>query len=805
MNQKKRTRIAIFTITGDMNYGNRLQNYALQEVLRSFSDAAHDVQVETVLNTLWARSLFPYYESLDKLLARPELQKTLEAHMPVQNVAHWIGREALRHQAFARFDHTYLHYSPWQIRRKNARSIGPRLREAYDWGVAGSDQLWNPYFGCASEFDFAACLPEDRRISYAGSFGVRSLPEPVRPWYHAMLSGLTHISVREAAGAAIVQQLTGRTAEVVPDPTLLLPSAIWQLVMQKPAGIDLGKPYLLVYHLQAMPAEYVAHFQAIAQARGLALVMMPWSSDAAYETGPAEFLYLVAHAAAVVTDSFHGTCFSLLFGKPFLSIILPSKNVEKDIASRIETLLAACGTEARCARHLGDLTAEALFREDLQTLPQKLRALRQQGAAFLERALSGIGGALRLHSVALMRQDACTGCTCCQAVCPQHAITMVPDGAGFLHPEVDRSACADCGLCLRACPVCTPETPEPAHRSIPASGAASSMQKIPAYAVQAKDDALRSASASGGVFALLAQRILADGGVVIGAAMGTAADGWTVRHIAIEDAADLWRLQRSKYVQSQKGDIFQKTAACLRDGRTVLFSGTGCEVRGLLSYLHAIHQDAAHLYTVDLICHGAPSPLFWQKYMQLRAVLDGRTAEGITDVHFKDKRFGWHRGGSLTVAYHDGTSYASTDDVFTKLFLHDECSRDTCYHCPARSQIIEDSASGARVWRPCDLTIGDFWGIEQTDLRFMDDDRGISLAFSYSEKGQQLLSFLEQAAIVKPVMIPEAFLRTFNPNFFADAHRPEERADVLKAIEEKDGAALLAALKEAVPHLLPRL
>ena len=804
MTKKKKTRIAIFTMMEGMNYGQSLQNYALQEVLSSFSDAEHDVKAESVRNMFWSQySPFTYWLTAEECFQHPYLPEVMK-QVPAQAVPWWLGRELLRHRAFHQFAEENQRMSAIKVTQEHTQADTEAVRDAYDWVVVGSDQIWNGYIICMSGFDFGICLPPERRISYAASFGVTKLPEQLYERYEGMFEGIAHISVREDAGVALVKEISGRMATVVPDPTLLLSKEIWRLVMKRPENLDTQAPYLLVYDLRIHDPAYVARVQEIAETRNLAVIMIPGDDWKTYTLGPAEFVYLVAHAAAVITDSFHGVCFSLIFERPVIAVVRSAASDRDDMSSRFDTLLPAYGIEQRRVKDLDGITAERLFCDDMQHVPGLLHERRKIGTSFLENALVGVGAPLRLNSVAVMRKDKCTGCTACAMACPQSAVTMESDDAGFLHPGVDRTRCTDCGRCIHVCPVCSPMQPD----GIPIEKV-SEKNVLPSYAVKAADEAIRMASASGGVFTLLAQNVLAAGGVVIGAAMGDATDSWNVRHIAVETLEELPKLQRSKYVQSEKGDIFAQTAAYLRAGRTVLFSGTGCEVQGLLRYLAAIGQETSRLCTVDLICHGVPSPALWQKYMRLRPALDGKAKSDVISAHFKDKREGWHRGGvSLTVEYQGGHDDYSTNDVFMKLFLNDLCLRDTCYACPARTQFMQGADAETPVaWRPSDLTIGDFWGIERTDLRALDDDKGMSIVFAHSETGRTMLARLVQtgAADVRPITPPFDFLRASIPAIFTDFPRPAERRAVMDAIGQKDGIELLAAIKAAVPQLFEGL
>ena len=291
------------------------------------------------------------------------------------------------------------------------------------------------------------------------------------------------------------------------------------------------------------------------------------------------------------------------------------------------------------------------------------------------------------------------------------------------------------------------------------------------------------------------------------AALGNAASGWRVHHEAAEDADGLARLMRSKYVQSDKEDIFHQTASYLGARREVLFSGTGCEVQGLLRYRASVHQDTTHLLAADVVCHGVPSPELWRKYMQTLLMMDGQEAQDVQSVRFRDKGEGWHRSTRLRIDYRNGARHLSRKDWFLMLFLGNFCLRDSCYQCPARSVVVHDPAApetaGWQAWRSSDLTIGDFWGIEHTDLRRLDDDKGVSLVFTHSPKGRRCMQQLAQAGVadVRDVRLPERFLRAANPCIFEDVKCPEERTAVLQAVKEKTDAELLAALKKAVPQL----
>ena len=189
----------------------------------------------------------------------------------------------------------------------------------------------------------------------------------------------------------------------------------------------------------------------------------------------------------------------------------------------------------------------------------------------------------------------CCGCSACASICPKVAITMVGDAEGFKYPVVDPSLCVDCGLCEKACPILSRKN--------------ASEEALKFFAARNLDLDERLASSSGGVFSILARKVLGDGGVVFGAAFY---DGFKVCHRSIQSVSDLPLLMGSKYVQSEMGICYQEAKTYLENGRLVLFSGTPCQIAGLRSFLR---KEYHNLLAVDIICHGVPSPAAFDKYL----------------------------------------------------------------------------------------------------------------------------------------------------------------------------------------------
>ena len=290
----------------------------------------------------------------------------------------------------------------------------------------------------------------------------------------------------------------------------------------------------------------------------------------------------------------------------------------------------------------------------------------------------------------------CCGCSACEQACPVHAITMHRDKIGFDYPTINEKQCINCNACDKVCPIkneFSVRTPE--H----------------IYAVKNKNKEERIVSSSGGVFSILARDVLRKGGAVYGAAFDS---NWSVHHIRIETENELYRLQGSKYVQSKIGAVFKKVQKDVQEDRPVLFSGTPCQVAGLLRFLK---KEYPNLTTVDVACHGVPNPRIWEDYLK-----DISTNKKIENITFKDKSTGWKWDSysfSLTLS---GKRYTKNvwKQPYMQLFLHDFILRPSCHACHFRN-----GKSGA------DMTIADYWGIERIIPSFF-DDIGVSALLSWN-------------------------------------------------------------------------
>lgn len=313
----------------------------------------------------------------------------------------------------------------------------------------------------------------------------------------------------------------------------------------------------------------------------------------------------------------------------------------------------------------------------------------------------------QIKNIKLLDKTLCTGCGLCLNVCPFGAIKMKADDEGFLFPDVD-GKCTQCGLCAKKCP-------QLSHKVLENG-------RAECYAAQCEEP-LRGSGSSGGVFAALAENIIHKKGAVCGAAFDN--NFRELSLVSVTDQEHLKKLYKSKYVQSNVGKIYSETKERLERGETVLFSGCPCQIDALNTFLGKRYEN---LITVDILCHGVPSPLAYKKFLE--EVSEGGNKQ-IVSVDFRDKKYGW--GTLLSVAFADKTvHYDYYNGNYFRAFLSGLSMRESCFRCKY-SQF-------ARVG---DITLGDFWGVKNYKASF-DDGKGTSLIICNTPKGKRFLEEIKQ-------------------------------------------------------------
>ncbi|OKY52775.1 Coenzyme F420 hydrogenase/dehydrogenase, beta subunit C-terminal domain [Megasphaera cerevisiae] len=321
---------------------------------------------------------------------------------------------------------------------------------------------------------------------------------------------------------------------------------------------------------------------------------------------------------------------------------------------------------------------------------------------------------MEIEKLIYKEKQNCTGCIACVNSCPKKCISIKTDREGFWYPLINHEICIQCGNCDYSCPMLSD-----------LDNFKNECNDI--YAAINKDNNIRQSSSSGGMFQLLAENILDSGGIVFGAMFN---DKWEVVHGYAENIDQLCRFRGSKYVQSYIGETYQLAEKNLKLGRKVLFSGTPCQIVGLKRYLRKEYEK---LITVDLVCHGVPSPLVWQKYITFCS--NGRK---IYNIIFRNKKISWERY-LIEFDFENSSTYQMPfdKDLYLKGFLSNLYLRPSCYSCRFKG-----------VDRESDITLADFWGIDEI-LPDMNDHKGTSLVLLHTKKGDKIFSEIQNKIRVK--------------------------------------------------------
>ncbi|MGN1410890.1 MAG: Coenzyme F420 hydrogenase/dehydrogenase, beta subunit C-terminal domain [Oscillospiraceae bacterium] len=338
----------------------------------------------------------------------------------------------------------------------------------------------------------------------------------------------------------------------------------------------------------------------------------------------------------------------------------------------------------------------------------------------------------------IQEKSKCCGCSACKNICPKDCISMISDNEGFLYPQVDTSKCVDCHLCEKVCPVLNSN-----HK----------LDERIAYACYNNDETIRLQSSSGGIFTLLAETIISQDGIVFGASFDK---NFNVVHTQVDNIEDLSKLRGSKYVQSDINTTYKQAKDYLNQGRQVLFSGTPCQINGFSNYLKKSYDN---LLLVDFICHGVPSPLVWNNYVKDKERDYHATPQKIS---FRHKNYGWKRF-SVSFLFKNDTEYLKDlhEDKFMKGFLSDLYLRPSCYKCESHG---ENRAS--------DITLADFWGIQNV-LPQLDDDKGTSLVVVNTSKGRSIFESLQSKMICQSIELNKAI--SYNPSYYKSVEPNKNR------------------------------
>lgn len=711
-------KIGIITLIGN-NYGNRLQNYAVQEILKQYGEVytvPYEKKTGDSQRVSCIKKLNPFYikKAIDSRLLNLYHLSNRNLNTFARLLYFLKHRDEMetafknRERAFKKFDDTYIQYEEERLHLQGD-DTEPWV-QSYDAWVCGSDQIWNPNYPTATRNAFLQFAQQERRVSFSASIGlsdINAMPSVYKEW----IEEIPYLSVREHAAAEIVKGLTGRSAQVLLDPTMLLPTEYWYK-MADTAKVQLPQKYALCYFLGIREKQYDYFIKQYIREHNLESIELLNSEHLEYFSyGPAEMVAAIRNAEVVFVDSFHGAVFSILFQKPF--VVFERREEGLTMNSRLQTLLKTFHMEQRV---FDEKNKMKLYEPvDYATVEEILQKEREKAKEFLDHAMSEIGKMEKVEKTAsskrieITKKEHCFGCGACSQACPKQCIQMVSDEEGFLYPEIDTDTCINCGKCISVCPYYHREGKE--------------IQDV--YAAINYDKMVRSESSSGGTFYQICKKTIEDGGVVFGCAFD---ESMTAVHIKVNWIENIRRLQGSKYVQSYLGDTYKEVKKELTTGKSVVFSGTPCQVAGLKNYLG---KDYDNLFLVDVLCHGVPSPKVLKAYQE---TIEAKYGSKITYMNVRDKKKSWHRLHT-EIHFADGQQFYTFCgyDTYMSMFLTNISQRPSCFECKFTTKR-----------RQGDITLGDFWGVG-IHISEMDDDKGTSMVAVNTEKGTRMWNDIRKA------------------------------------------------------------
>ena len=585
-------------------------------------------------------------------------------------------------------------------------------KHAYTF-LAGSDQIWN------YRVSFSGCMylpfvkEEKRRISFCSSFG--SINDHVPNERQKFVSEEFHkydaISVREEFGKENLKNKYGIDAKVLLEPVFDIEKEIYYELIEQATFYE-NEPYIIAYILDPND-EKLAVINKIGYCMGCKVITIPdgyytiikssWDKyqrkgefpNVQVNMDVTDFLKAFSDAQFVVTDSFHGTCFSIIFEKKFISVCNNLRGAERfdDSLGRfnlVDRLVCDIGKFQWNDNYLDDI--------DYESINKVIERGRNEAVEWLSKAVNI--NKCNLSVKRTVNFNECIGCAACANICPKNAIEMSTDKYGYYIPKVLAEKCINCGACTKVCPtLCIRENPN-------------NVPKL--YEFQSMNSEVLYASSSGGIFTTLAEKIFDKNGVIYGAAWD---DNFYVKHTKIESIAEIEKLQKSKYLQSFIDEnTFKDIKIYLQEGRLVMFTGCPCQVAGLRNFLGREYEN---LVLVDLLCGNAPSAKFFQKYLQ-----DDVHGE-IEKYEFRSKEHGWNCVcEKITYKTMDKEiRYGQKCDEYQRVYHNHTMCAEHCEHC--KYQVFP---------RLGDITIGDFWWIDKHDS-LIDTQKGVSAVLINNDKG----------------------------------------------------------------------
>lgn len=724
-------KVGIITFHSAHNYGASLQTWALQKVLKSYGLEAYVIH---------------YHPGIIDNLYDPIKKTGIKRPIRIAKLFLTNKRKLKRYYNYKRFIRKNLNLLG-DFKTYEELKNGNLKLDAY---ITGSDQVWNKRhtggFDPSYYLEFAE--KDAIKIAYAVSIGINYNVFKYKDTLTNIFAGFNEISVREKSAVSVIQEYTGKQVKEVLDPTLLLKKEdydeikITQCINQK---------YIFVYMVENNN-EVVAFANRMSKALGLPVIQSkPVKKfvneiESCYPQAPGTFLGLVEGAELVITNSFHGTVFSIIYKRPFLSML------HTDLDNRVTDLLNNLGLSSHIVynpKEFDDLDLAKLKVSD--KFENILEDLKIDSLKVLQNALLPQDNPPMVECPVNIRKDHCYGCYACKEICPVNAITMIEDREGFKYPVADYRVCIQCGVCEKTCIRKNPNLIEyqPEYPRI--------------YSAINQKDEVRYKSSSGGVFPELANYVISEKGFVVGVKFD---ENMNVVSAIAENMEEAKAFYGSKYVKSDFDGMFPKIKALLKLGKPVLYSGLPCECAGLRAFLKKTYDN---LIIVELICHASPSPKVFRKYLDY---LNKKFNSKVKGLEFRNKSTGWETHKcSMMIHFESGkniTENARKNNYF-RAFLNDFISRTSCCYC---NYTYKNRAG--------DITIGDFWGAKTVQPE-MYDGKGCSIIMINNKKALDVWNHIAVNFKNKELDLKSAFKKNHTmPNKYK-----KERSELFSQIDKE--------------------
>ena len=675
-------KVGIMTWYQHKNYGTTLQALALIEAVRRCGYIPFGIN--------YISKGYDRQTTLEKLCSARKIVNGLKRRWYAKKFP--ARQDALKNERYTEFVYQNI---PMGLPTQTSSQLF-RLNEECSAFICGSDQIWTPMEYNSKYFlDF---VDDDRKkIAYAPSFGTCEIRDVyVRDEIGKQLKTFQALSVRERQGADIIKKLYGLNAEIVLDPTLLLDATAWERYEKTAVDSD-GK--ILCYFLGENENFWKKIRNLSAKRRQEVLVIPVHGRDYVRGfkvldgVGPAEFLHLMKRASLICTDSFHGTIFSVLNHRDFITFKRFSDKDPASQNSRIINLLETLCLEDHLWNEGGDV-AET----DWNNVDSLLEVHRKKSVNFLQNALdmatSEDKSVNTLHQVT----NTCCGCGVCVKVCERKAIHMELKH-GFYQAVIDHSICTGCRLCRKVCAF---------NGSVGAD-----LEKSQLYEAKSVDKNVLKKSTSGGIPHEILSYMSRKGYPVFACLYDY--EKGVVKHELTErfDAGLLSRYQGSKYLQSK----FFNEGLYILEMDCGVITGTPCQTAAADNYLR-MKGRRDDFILIDLICHGVPSLDLWEAYLADEKI----KKDEINEIKFRDPEKGWRdiyiRSPLKTI------SRKEKDDLFYQFFDMQSCYMKSCYEC------------NFRTTSRADIRLGDYWGKKYTKY---DLEYGVSMVSTFTDKGKELL------------------------------------------------------------------